>query len=105
PSADTTERRALFEGAMRLRYWVLLENARTMLEHTLRMIERTGHVTPWEDNAKQALSQLHVAIAEEEAALDRLAYCRAELLAALVELGRRVAQPTSPGPRPGGPTP
>lgn len=105
PSADTPERRALFEGAMRLRYSVLLEKARTMLEHTLRMIERTGHVTPWEDKAKQALRELHAAIAEEEAALDRLPYSRAELQAALDELGRRGAQPTSPGPRPGGPTP
>jgi tetratricopeptide (TPR) repeat protein len=97
-AADTESRRALFEGAMRLRYSILLSKSRTMLEHTLRMIERTAHETRWAEKARAAHRAILAAIDREEAALARLPYSRGELEAALEHLARQA--PSRPGPSP-----
>src|SRR5262249_32758457 len=52
-SADTEARRQLFEGAMRLRYSILLKKAQTMMKHTLAMVERTGEPSPWAERARR----------------------------------------------------
>lgn len=108
-AADTQARRALFEGAMRLRYSILLRKSRTMLEHTLRMIERTAHETRWAEKARAAHEAILEAIEREEAALARLPYTRGELEAALEQLAGRGARPDrTPAPRdpaPRGPAP
>lgn len=100
-TADTAERRALFEGAMRLRYSILLRKARTMLEHTLAMVERTGQATPWAEKAREARAAILEAIDREEAALDRLPHSRRELEDALDALQDRAT--AQPGQRPAGP--
>ncbi len=101
-TADTEERRALFEGAMRLRYSILLRKARTMLEHTLAMVQRTGQATPWADKAREARATILETIDQEEAALERLPHSRQELEAALEALQDRAASGASQ--RPAGPT-
>jgi hypothetical protein len=91
PGADTDARRQLFEGAMRLRYEVLLEKARGMLEHTVAMAEREGERSAWVDRAKQSLLDIRAAEQAELAALARLPYSRADLEEALAEIKKRAA--------------
>lgn len=89
PKADTAEKRQLFEGALRLRYAVLLQKALGMVEHTLGMAERTGERSAWVDQARRVRAELEAEMRAEQAALARLPYSRATLEAALEELGRR----------------
>ncbi|MGK4007317.1 tetratricopeptide repeat protein [Sorangium sp. So ce1036] len=83
PSADTPRKRQLFEGAMRLRYRVLLEKGQKMLAGTVRLGERTGEAPAWALRARDALREIDLALAEEQAALARLPFTEAELSAAL----------------------
>jgi tetratricopeptide (TPR) repeat protein len=78
-SADTSIRRDLFEGAMRYRYSVLLEKARTMLEHTVAMAEREKERSAWVERAKQSLLNIRAAELAERQALDKLPYSRTDL--------------------------
>jgi hypothetical protein len=82
-SADTVPRRQLFEGAMRLRYAILLEKANAMMDHTLLMAARTGEQSSWVKRSADARDAIARAMAEEAAALARLPYSREELQAAL----------------------
>lgn len=86
PSAGTVTRQELFEGALRLRYAILLRKGLAMMEHTLQMAERTGERSRWVQRAAEARARLDAAIQQEERALDRLPYTRAELQEALDRL-------------------
>ncbi len=86
PEANTEARRQLFEGAMRLRYSILLEKAKTMMKHTLAMVERTREPTPWAERARASEEAIERAILREKDALARLPYTREELQAALEDL-------------------
>jgi len=88
PAVNSERRRQLFEGAMRLRYAVLLGKAHGMMEHTLSMASRTGERSPWVERAEQAKLSIERAQAEEQKALDRLPYTRTELLAAFDRLAK-----------------
>ncbi len=88
-AADTEERRMLFEGAMRLRYSILLDKAKTMMKHTLAMVERTREPTPWAERARASERTIEEAILREQAALARWPYSRADLQAALDDLEER----------------
>jgi tetratricopeptide (TPR) repeat protein len=79
---DLREQR-LFEGAMRLRYRVLLEKGLAMMDGTVRLGERTGEDSAWVARAREAKAQLERALADEKAALARLPYTEEELRAAL----------------------
>jgi hypothetical protein len=89
PRAGTERERLLFEGAMRLRYSVLLDKASSMLEHTLAMAQRTGETSEWVRRTEQSRGQLARARAEQQSALDRLPFSRAELQQALDDLEAR----------------
>jgi tetratricopeptide (TPR) repeat protein len=96
-TADTDARRQLFEGAMRLRYSVLLDKALAMMEHTLTMSARTGEKSAWVEKAQAAKEALQKAQRAEQAALDKLPYTRADLQAALDDLARKTqTPPTAP---------
>jgi hypothetical protein len=88
-TADTSRRRQLFEGALRLRYSVLLNKALTMIEHTLAMAQRTGERSEWVDRATESKLRLEQARQRENEAIDRLPYTRAQLMEALEQLGQR----------------
>lgn len=88
-AANTQEKRALVEGALRLRYSILLDKAAKMLEHTLAMLERTEDPSPWAVRARASLQALQESRAAEQAALDALPYSRAQLEAALEDLEKR----------------
>ena len=94
PSADTPRKKQLFEGAMRLRYRVLLEKGQKMLAGTVRLGDRTGESSAWVLRARDAQREIELALADEQAALARLPFTEAELLAALDAL--KTAAPKRP---------
>lgn len=92
PAAAKTDRqKQLFEGAMRLRYRVLLEKGLQMMDRTLRMAERTSEKSVWVSRASDAVTDLERAIAQEKEALRRLPYSEAELQRALDDLALKKA--------------
>jgi tetratricopeptide (TPR) repeat protein len=91
--AGTERQRQLFEGAMRLRYSVLVSKALAMMEHTLTMAERTGEASDWVRRSAAAKVELERALQEEQAALARLPYTRGDLEQALKAIERRAALP------------
>lgn len=90
-SADSPFREQLFEGAMRLRYSILLEKAHSMMNHTVQMGRRTGERSVWIAKADQSLKSLEEAMRRERAALDALPYSRAQLQQALDDLEQRAS--------------
>jgi tetratricopeptide (TPR) repeat protein len=97
-SADSEQKRQLFEGAMRLRYAILLEKASGMMEHTLAMAERTKELSPWVDRARVAKAEIGEAMKREQAALDKLPFSRATLQSALDDLQRKASTAAIPAP-------
>jgi len=85
----------LFEGAMRLRYSILLRKALSMMEHTLTMAARTGEHSEWVTRAEQAKRNIEQSIKDEDAAIARLPYTRQDLQNALDELTAK-AKPAAP---------
>ena len=91
PPTQGARRAQLFEGAMRLRYSVLLEKARSMMTHTIEMARRTGEHSVWIARAEQSVRELDEAVRREQAALDALPYSRAQLEHALEDLSRKAS--------------
>jgi len=87
PRTGSEREQRLFEGAMRLRYSVLLGKAESMLEHTLAMATRTGERSEWVARTESARLELARARREEQEALSRLPFSREELQRAMDELG------------------
>jgi hypothetical protein len=84
--AGTWKKKQLFEGAMRLRYRVLLEKGLKMMDGTVRLGDRTGESSVWIARAKEAKRALALALEDEKTALANLPYTEAELQAALDSL-------------------
>jgi hypothetical protein len=82
-AADTDRRRQLFEGAMRLRYSILLDKGKSMLDHTVAMADRTGEQSAWVLKSRQARDVIAKATEEERQALARLPYTKEQLQAAM----------------------
>jgi hypothetical protein len=91
PRAGTSRDQQLFEGAMRLRYAVLLGKAQTMLDHTLAMAERTGESSEWVRRTERSRAAIAQAMADEQAAIERLPFPRSDLERALEDLAKRSA--------------
>jgi tetratricopeptide (TPR) repeat protein len=87
--SDTLKKKQLFEGAMRLRYRVLLEKGLKMMEGTVRLGRRTGEDSPWVHRAEEARHDIELALEDEKRALARLPYSEAELQEALDMLRRK----------------
>jgi hypothetical protein len=85
-AANTTEKKQLFEAAMRLRYRVLLEKGLKMMDATTRLGERTGEDSAWVTRARAAKGQLERALAEEKAALAKMPFTEKEVQAGLDSL-------------------
>lgn len=81
--ADTLKKQQLFEGAMRLRYRVLLEKGLKMMDGTVRLGARTGEDSAWIHRAEEARRDLELALDDEKRALAKLPYTEAELREAL----------------------
>jgi tetratricopeptide (TPR) repeat protein len=81
--SDTPRKKQLFEGAMRLRYRVLLEKGLEMMDGTVRLGQRTGEDSAWVHRAEEARHDLELALEDEKRALSKLPYSEAELQEAL----------------------
>jgi tetratricopeptide (TPR) repeat protein len=88
--ADTLKKKQLFEGAMRLRYRVLLEKGLKMMDGTVRLGQRTGEDSAWVHRAEEAKKDLELALEDEKAALGKLPFSEAELTEALEKLKKPV---------------
>jgi tetratricopeptide (TPR) repeat protein len=97
-TADSDSKRMLFEGALRLRYSILLRKARAMMQSTVALIERTGEGGRWVTRAREALDQVTQAERAEEALLNALPVTRAEIEAALADLEAKAKARRSSGP-------
>jgi len=95
-TAKTDKQKQLFEGAMRLRYRVLIEKGMEMMDRTLRMAERTGERSSWVSRAKDAKADLTRALAQEKEALARLPFSEADLKQALEDLAKKKAGAANP---------
>ena len=84
--ADTLKKKQLFEGAMRLRYRVLLEKGLALMDGTVRLGARTGEESMWVSRAREAKRDLDLALEDEKTALSKLPFTEAELTAALEQL-------------------
>jgi len=102
PSARTERERALYQGALRIRYAVLLTKAKTMAEHTVSMATRTGESSEAVTRTKAALAAIDRAIAAENAALDKLPYTRADFEAYISEMEAAATTPPSKTTKPVG---
>lgn len=91
-SAKTTKQEQLFEGAMRLRYSILLDKALSMMEHTLSMSKRTGESSAWVARAEEARRKIQRAVQAEKDAIDKLPYSRTDLQKALDDLARKAEE-------------
>lgn len=101
PTADTEEKRMLFEGTLRLRYAILLHKAAAMMQSTVALIERTGEGGTWARRAKNALAQIKQAERAEQVLIDSLPVSRAALEAALADLDAKARASAGPeGDRP-----
>lgn len=87
--ADSLKKKQLFEGAMRLRYRVLLEKGLKMMEGTVRLGQRTGETSPWIARADEARRDLDRALADEQSALGKLPFTEAQMQAALDALSTK----------------
>ena len=91
-TADTEQRRELFEGALRLRYSILLTKAASMLRATLALREKDQARGVWVHRAEEALLAIEEAQREEEQALSSLPYTKAQLQQALDDLASRATE-------------
>ena len=87
--AKNEKDKQLFEGAMRLRYRVLLEKGLKMMDSTLRMNQRVGEENAWTARARQAKTELEREIAVQTAAIAKLPISEAELKKLLADLAQR----------------
>jgi tetratricopeptide (TPR) repeat protein len=92
-AAKSDKQKELFEGAMRLRYRVLLEKGALMMERTLQMAERSGEQSSWVSRARDAKADLARAFEQEKEALAKLPYSEADLRRALDDLAKKHAGP------------
>lgn len=90
-AAITKEKKELFEGAMQLRYRVLLDKGAKMFDSTLAMVERTHHDSAWVKRLKQAREQLAAARRQAEEALNKLPYSEQQLQRALDDIAGKSA--------------
>jgi tetratricopeptide (TPR) repeat protein len=87
--ADTLAKKQLFEGAMRLRYRVLLEKGLKMMEGTVQMAERTGESSEWVKRAKVAQKELELALEDEKAAMSKMPFSEDEIRIELDKLNKK----------------
>jgi len=102
-AVSSEEKRLLFEGALRLRYSILLTKAKAMMTSTVALIERSGEGGAWATRAREALEGIARAERVEQALLDALPVSRSELEAALAELEARARQGQGSPPESAGP--
>ncbi len=87
----TLKQKQLWEGAMRLRYRILLEKGLKMMDGTVRLADRTGESSEWITRAKSSQKELELALADEKDALSKMPFTEDEMRAALEKLKKKPA--------------
>ena len=105
PAGKGERQQQLFEGAMRLRYSVLLTKASSMMDHTVMLARRTGEQSAWVRRAEASQQKLARALQDEERAIDRLPFTRQDLQAAMDDLAHRSAEASASAPAASSPGP
>jgi hypothetical protein len=88
-TATTAEKKRLFEGAMALRYRILLEKGLTMMEHTVTVSDRIGEASTWVDRARAAKRDIERALEEQKTKIAKLPYSEKDLQKALDDLAAK----------------
>jgi tetratricopeptide (TPR) repeat protein len=88
-TATSTEKKRLFEGAMALRYRILLEKGLKMMDHTVLFGEKTGEASTWITRARAAKRDIERALEEQKAKLAALPYSEKDLQKALDDLAAK----------------
>jgi hypothetical protein len=88
-TATTTDTKRLFEGAMVLRYRILLEKGLTMMDHTVMFADKTGESGPWIERARAAKREIERALEEQKERLKKLPYSEKDLQKALDDLAAK----------------
>lgn len=83
------EVRAVFEGALRVRYKVLLEKGLKMMVSTVGLTERTQEQSVWAERANKAKAELEKALADENAAIAKLPISEANLKKILEDIEKK----------------
>jgi tetratricopeptide (TPR) repeat protein len=83
------EKQKLWEGAVRLRYRVLLEKGLRMMEATVKMGQRTGEDSFWIARAEERVKELQAALSDEKDALAKMPYTEDEMRKALENLKKK----------------
>lgn len=94
-AAVTPEKKQLFEGAMRLRYSILLRKSLGMMEATVALLERAPQKSRWREKARDALEEIREAQLAEEKAIDALPYSRLQLQQVLDEMSAAAKSTTT----------
>jgi tetratricopeptide (TPR) repeat protein len=81
--------RKLFEGAMQLRYRVLLEKGLKMMTSTVKMNDRVGETNAWGQRAREAQAQIEREIAAANDAIKKVGVPEETLKKALDDLGKK----------------
>lgn len=85
-NAKTLREKQLWEGAMRVRYRILLEKGLKGMNATVALGERTGESSAWVARAREAKKQLEVALEHEKEAIAKLPVSEEDLRGALEDL-------------------
>jgi tetratricopeptide (TPR) repeat protein len=88
-TATTTDKKRLFEGAMALRYRILLEKGLRMMDHTVMFGEKTGEASSWITRARAAKRDIERALEEQKTKLAALPYSEKDLQKALDDLAAK----------------
>ena len=89
--SEEKERR-LYEGAVQLRYRILLQKGLKMMQSTVKMNERVGETNAWGQRAKEAMEQLEKAIGEANGVIQRVGVPEETLKRGLEEMGKELAK-------------
>ncbi len=87
--ASSLRQKQLWEGAMRLRYRILLEKGLKMMEGTVALGEKTGQKSNWIARAREAQKELETALATEKEAMKKLPFSEDEIKTALDDLKKK----------------
>lgn len=87
--AKTTQDKALFDGAMQLRYRILLEKGLKMMDATVRMNDRLGEQNAWGARAREAQAELQRELEAANARIKKSGASEEALKKALEELSKK----------------
>jgi tetratricopeptide (TPR) repeat protein len=93
PEKITTEKdRKLYEGALQLRYRILLQKGLKMMQSTVKMNERVGETNAWGQRAREAMAQLEQAIEGANAVIKQVGVPEETLKAGMDAMAKEQAK-------------